>query len=541
MCRTTNDVSLRTFLLNRKTVMQPQANLTRPSRTAAVFTYSLLASLAFMAAAQAGTSHAGTPRITASYSESCGVTSTGEGRCWGPNANGEGTLPTGKTWASISTGTQHSCGVTTTGEGLCWGVNGDGQANVPTGKTWASITPGGAHSCGVTTTGEGLCWGDNTFDQGTVPTGKIWEAINAGATTTCGVTSTGEGLCWGNNSFWNEAVVPSGKTWASITAPENAHTCGVTTSGEGLCWGYNGSGQNNVPEGKTWASITVGTYYACGVTTTGEGLCWGRNEELQEQLVGNTLPPTGKTWASIDAGHFHTCGVTTDGDGLCWGYDGHTLAHTDTWSYEWVDATPADGRLVVPAGNYGEPVVSTDTTAPDAPVVSGAPSGSTAATTARLRFSGEANATFTCSVDGASYAACTSPLALTGLNLGSHTVRVKQTDEAGNISTEATANWTIVAVNAPRLLAKVGLKVNTKTKVTTLTLKASADTTGGRNSVKWIEYFSHEPRPAANAAPHPNKIRQYATTVVLRAGEVAFWVRVKDTNGKWSGWYSTKH
>jgi hypothetical protein len=143
-------------------------------------------------------------------------------------------------------------------------------------------------------------------------------------------------------------------------------------------------------------------------------------------------------------------------------------------------------------------------------------------------------------VDDASYTFCSSPLTLTGLTLGSHTVRVKQTDEAGNTSPATTVSWTIVAVSAPRLLAKVGLKVNTKTKVTTLTLKASADTAGGPNSVKWVEYYSREKRPAANAPQNPVKIRKYSTTVVLPAREVAFWVRVKDTNGKWSGWYSTK-
>jgi hypothetical protein len=95
------------------------------------------------------------------------------------------------------------------------------------------------------------------------------------------------------------------------------------------------------------------------------------------------------------------------------------------------------------------------------------------------------------------------------------------------------------AHSAP-VLSKVGLKFNPRTKVTTLTLKAAADTRVKGNSIKWIEYFSHEKRPAANAPQNPKKIRRYATTVVLPAKEVAFWVRFKDTNLKWSGWYSTK-
>jgi hypothetical protein len=181
-----------------------------------------------------------------------------------------------------------------------------------------------------------------------------------------------------------------------------------------------------------------------------------------------------------------------------------------------------------------------DTTAPDAPTLSGVPASPTLFTTASIGISGEPGATFQCSVDGAPYAACTSPLRLTGLAIGDHTLSVTQTDAAANVSTPVSVGWTVVEHEAPSLLSKVGLKFNFKTRVTTLKLNAEADTRVAGNSIKWIEYFSHPKRPAANARQNPGKIRQYATTVVLPAKEVAFWVRVKDTKGKWSRWYSTK-
>jgi len=88
-----------------------------------------------------------------------------------------------------------------------------------------------------------------------------------------------------------------------------------------------------------------------------------------------------------------------------------------------------------------------DTTAPDAPVLSGAPSGTVNAVTASIGFTGEADATFSCKLDSGSYAACgSSPKALTALGAGSHTFYVTQTDLAGNESIAASANWTVQAI-----------------------------------------------------------------------------------------------
>jgi hypothetical protein len=258
------------------------------------------------------------------------------------------------------------------------------------------------------------------------------------------VTTSGEGLCWGYNGE-GQTNVPTGKTWSSITSG-GEHSCGVTTSGEGLCWGYNHFGQTSVPGGKTWASFTAGLFDTCGVTTSGEGLCWGYNTD------GRANVPTGKTWASITTGIDHSCGVTTGGEGLCWGFDGHQ----DAYGYDYdkngdftgpneyyVAAVPPDGRLDVPVGKFDAVNAPSDTTAPDAPSVSAAPTSPTNNASASFTITGEANATFTCSVDGASYAACTSPLALSDLTDGDHTVLVKQTDEAGNTSTETSKTWTV--------------------------------------------------------------------------------------------------
>ena len=177
---------------------------------------------------------------------------------------------------------------------------------------------------------------------------------------------------------------------------------------------------------------------------------------------------------------------------------------------------------------------------PRAPLVAGAPSEPTKSTSANFTMTGEEGATFKCSVDGAHYKACASPFTVNRLAAGNHTLRIIQTGVNGAESAPASASWTVVELDAPTVAGKVGLKFNFSTRVTTLNLAASADQADQPNPIKWIEYFSHPTRPAASARQNPKKIRQYGTTVVLPAREVAFWVRVKDTKGKWSGWYQTK-
>jgi hypothetical protein len=85
-----------------------------------------------------------------------------------------------------------------------------------------------------------------------------------------------------------------------------------------------------------------------------------------------------------------------------------------------------------------------DTTPPVAPALTGGPTGTVAVDDASITLTGEAGATFRCSVDGGSYVGCSSPLVLTGLADGHHGVSVKQVDTAGNVGTlTGTASWTV--------------------------------------------------------------------------------------------------
>jgi hypothetical protein len=93
-------------------------------------------------------------------------------------------------------------------------------------------------------------------------------------------------------------------------------------------------------------------------------------------------------------------------------------------------------------------VAPPDNVAPDTTITT-APSSSTA-TTASIAFSGtdDVGVTgFECSLDGAAFAACTSPVALTVLSAGAHNFQVRALDAAGNKdASPASVVWSVLAL-----------------------------------------------------------------------------------------------
>jgi hypothetical protein len=84
-----------------------------------------------------------------------------------------------------------------------------------------------------------------------------------------------------------------------------------------------------------------------------------------------------------------------------------------------------------------------DTTKPDT-TITGAPTGTQPSNTATVTFTATEAASFECAPDGAAFAACASPVTLSGLADGSHTVQVRAIDTAGNVDeTPATATWKV--------------------------------------------------------------------------------------------------
>jgi alpha-tubulin suppressor-like RCC1 family protein len=166
----------------------------------------------------------------------------------------------------------HSCGVTTTDEAFCWGPNTVGQLGIggTTGSRVASPTRvAGAHR----------------FRQ-----------IEAGSAFTCAVTTTNRAFCWGNGRQgqigdgttklrFSPSAVAGGHSFERITTGE-FHTCAETTMNRAYCWGTGGIGDGTttrrltpvaVAGGLFFSQVSAGFWHTCGKTDAGVAYCWGTN------------------------------------------------------------------------------------------------------------------------------------------------------------------------------------------------------------------------------------------------------------------------
>lgn len=142
---------------------------------------------------------------------------------------------------------------------------------------------------------------------------------------------------------------------------------------------------------------------------------------------------------SVDGGAFASCTSPAALTGLGQGAHSFTVRATDAAGH--VDASPAARSWTV------------DTIAPDVTITAGP--GNTSMSGPRVVFVfSVSDGAFACSLDGAAFAACTTPF---GVNLpaGAHQFAVRASDAAGNVTT-VTRAWT-VACNPPDAAGAAGL------------------------------------------------------------------------------------
>ncbi|MEI8083411.1 MAG: Ig-like domain-containing protein, partial [Actinomycetes bacterium] len=433
--------------------------------------------------------------VTLGAHHSCALMNDGSLQCWGDNSyaqlgtgdtNGSLTprasLVVGTNLQSVSAGGDHTCGLDASGATLCWGRSdnyelGDGTASRTVSRSdgylrgtcssaGSSQQVTGSYRVGSGSYGYryGGYDGNGNYNPGrgywyssyktyytyaytyysscpfsaspVRPSVSAASQLSSGTNKTCVVTQAGGVNCWGS-SFGSTPTAVSGVSGASRVATGDAHACAVEPTGTVKCWGRNalgqlGNGSSLDSDTGTTAFAVVGISNAsdivaqsngsCAVLSTGRVVCWGDNisSQLGTASVSGSSPvpwlASGVAGLSqIAAGSNHSCVVQSGGGVICWGAGSAGQLGNGTFD--------DSARPVRVAGLEGYPALTGDA--------------------ATLQITGEDQAAFTCSLDGATYAACNSPVALSGLTDGNHTLSIKQTDQAGNTSEATTINWTV--------------------------------------------------------------------------------------------------
>ena len=312
----------------------------------------------------------------------CAVTTQGGVKCWGTNSNGalgDGTtvdrhvpvdvVGLGSGVVSVSASWYQTCALTTLGGVKCWGDNQVGQLG--NGTTTDSLVPvdvygldsgvaqlsvGGSHVCVVTTAGAAKCWGNGGH-------GRIGDGfqtnrsrpvnvsgmssgvskISAGQYHTCAITTAGALKCWGRNSDGelgigsttnvftpaNVSGLSTGTT--SAVSAGNFSSCAITVGGGLKCWGKINT--TNVPanvsglsSGVSAVTLSPGGGHVCALTADGQVKCFGANQQGQVgsgttgtssglKTVAGLLPSA----TGVAAGAQSTCALLSTGGVKCWG------------------------------------------------------------------------------------------------------------------------------------------------------------------------------------------------------------------------------
>ena len=160
-------------------------------------------------------------------------------------------------------------------------------------------------------------------------------------------------------------------------------------------------------------------------------------------ITASPASPTSQTTASFSfvssqAGSTFSCKLDAGASGACASPQSYSglAAGSHTFAVTAVD----------PAGNASAPASYTwtiDLTALLVTITASPPNPSNQATASFSFGASTAGSTFSCSLDAAAAAACTSPQSYTGLAAGSHAFSVTATDPTGKVSSPASFTWTI--------------------------------------------------------------------------------------------------
>jgi hypothetical protein len=370
-----------------------------------------------------------------------------------------------------------------------------------------------------------------------------------------------------SSTMWTVDTVPPD---TSITVRPSAlsnsaapsFSFGSTQSGSTFECNLDGAGFASCSSPKTYSGVADGTHTfqvraidpAGNVDASPASYGWTIDATPPDTSIGPSKPAAltiatgatfdfssneaGSTFAcSLDGAAFTSCSTPKTYSALADGSHTFQVRATDVAAND--DPTPASYTWTV------------DTTPPVTSLGPTTPPAHTSSTTATFDLgSNEAGSTFECRLDGAAYAACSTPKTYNGLADGSHSFAVRATDPAGNVDTSPVSyGWSIdnVTPSRPSLVSPAdGTLLNSIPQ-----LRASFDdaTAGGDTGTVEFQLCSTPAPIGVSCGPlvQSNALSSLSsgstaswTPTALADGTYHWQARATDAAGNQSGWSATK-
>lgn len=295
---------------------------------------------------------AGAQALSRGLMNACALTKSGEVKCWGRGALGDGVRHESYALADVVTvkgltdvdtivegGDDTHCARTRAGKWFCWGANGDGQLGL--GTTSDALTPvevpiaadavavaiGGRHLCYALASGVVRCAGFNDV-------GQLGDGTRAARTTFGDVAGALAPIASLSASHCGKCF--SGSTYVGRT------TCALHTTGKISCWGQNlanqlgdgsGTSQAKPVDSATATGVTgvaVGNYASCVVDGSGKAWCRGLGSYtgVRRTQDGVLVSPLASGVAELSTSEFYACALMSAGGVKCWGSGPNPVSDT---------------------------------------------------------------------------------------------------------------------------------------------------------------------------------------------------------------------
>ncbi len=397
----------------------------------------------------------------------------------------------GKKVVAVSAGDMHSLALCSDGTVAAWGFNASGPlgnattttslvpvavstASALSGKSVVAVSAGGSHSLALCNDGTVAAWGNNgsgrlgndSTTNSPVPVavntasgtsalaGKTVVAVSAGLNHSLALCSDGTAVAWGYNSYGQlgNGSTTQGLVPVAVNATGSSALSGKIVSSLGTGGlAYHTLALASLPPPPP-TTVTAVSGSAAGGYKAGDAL----NFTLTTSAAATVATTSGTPRLALTIGTATRYATYLSGSGttsLVFRYtvqsgdtdtDGIAIASTSIDLNGGTINNASGVAIDATLPSFTLPTIVVDTTAPET-TLDTTPANPSASASATFTFSSaDTSVSFAASLDGAAYAAATSPATFTGLADGSHTFSVRAIDAAGNVdATPASFTWTV--------------------------------------------------------------------------------------------------